>query len=277
MKTADRTAFRPLIRKRFLRTSARWLALVLLWSTMSPALAAPGELMVLGAAHVKLALTPIIEQYGRDTGQEVSTKFGPPTRLASLFKGAIHPDLVVASREEMQALEQLGALAPGSRVALGRMGMGVAVRQDATFMDTSTPEALRKSLAAAGSLIHADPADDRSGAFVADLLKRIGGQESLRVGLATGSQALAPVARGEVNVGIYPVDEILAAKGVKLAGLLPAALQRWTCYEIALSADTPNKNEAATLVRFLVGEQARPAFAVRGLASTTDNPSMCPS
>lgn len=240
-------------------------------------MAGPGELLVLGAAHVKLPLTAIIEQYGRDTGQEVNAKFGPPARLPSLFKGASHPDLVVASREEMQALEQVGALAPGSRVALGRMGLGVAVRQDATSIDTSTPEALRNSLAAAGSLIHADPADDRSGTFVADLLKRMGAQGALRVGLATGSQALAPVARGEVRVGIYPVDEILAAKGVKLAGLLPAALQRWTCYEVALSADTPNKNEAATLIRFLVGEQARPGFAARGLSSTADNPSLCAS
>ncbi len=46
---------------------------------------------------------------------------------------------------------------PGSRGDLGRVGIGVAVRQGASEPDVSTTEALKKTLIAAKSVAFTDP------------------------------------------------------------------------------------------------------------------------
>jgi molybdate transport system substrate-binding protein len=38
------------------------------------------------------------------------------------------------------------------------------------------------------------------------------------------------VGRGEIELGIHQISEILPVKGVKLAGPLPAELQKYTVY-----------------------------------------------
>ena len=82
--------------------------------------------------------------------------------------------------------------------------------------------------------------------------------------LGTGRSALAPVALGAVDLGLYPVNQIVATQGVQLGGPLPAQLQRWTRYDAALIDDAPNVSEARQLLRYLTGDAARAGFTVKG-------------
>ena len=46
----------------------------------------------------------------------------------------------------MAELEKTGKMTPGSRVDIGRLGLGVVVRDGAPVPDISTPEAVKQAL-----------------------------------------------------------------------------------------------------------------------------------
>lgn len=230
------------------------------------AMAGPGELTVLSAASLEDALGAAVATYERDTGRRVVLSYTTPSRLAAKLKGADHPDMVVLDSASLDAIEAGGHTVAGSRATLARVGLGVAVRQGAPVPDISTPAAFRQALLGAGSIAYLDPADDASGRQVADVVAGLGLTDALqpKTRLGTGRSALAPVALGTVDLGLYPVNRIAATQGVQLGGPLPAQLQRWTRYDAALIDDAPNVGEARQLLRYLTGDAARAGFAVKG-------------
>ena len=75
----------------------------------------------------------------------------------------------------MAELEQTGKLTPGSRAELGRVGIGVAVKDGASVPDVATPEAFKQALVAAKSVAFTDPAEGgTSGIYFAGLTDRLG-------------------------------------------------------------------------------------------------------
>ena len=75
----------------------------------------------------------------------------------------------------MVELEKTGKLTAGSRADLGRVGIGVAIREGAPAPDFSTPEAFRKMLLDAKSVAYTAPElGGTSGVHLFALLKKLG-------------------------------------------------------------------------------------------------------
>jgi molybdate transport system substrate-binding protein len=64
------------------------------------------------------------------------------------------------------------------------------------------------------------------------VLRRLGiaDEVNAKATLAQGGYIVEPVGRGEIELGIHQISEILPVKGVKLAGPLPGELQKYTVY-----------------------------------------------
>jgi molybdate transport system substrate-binding protein len=67
------------------------------------------------------------------------------------------------------------------------------------------------------------------------------------------------VARGEAELAVHQISEIVPVKGVTLVGPLPRELQKVTVYSAALPARAANTEPAKAFVEFM----ARPAFKSR--------------
>ena len=59
------------------------------------------------------------------------------------------------------------------------------------------------------------------------------------------------MARGDAELGVLPVSEILPVKGVELLGPFPAALQGYVVMEAGVGAAAKDQAAAAALVKFL--------------------------
>lgn len=249
------------------RCAGGLLAAVLLGSgAVAPAVAGPGELTVLSVAPLRDALGAVVADYERSTGRRVALTYAAPARLATSLKGTDHPDLLVLAEDAFATLAGDSHAAVASRVPLARTGLGVAVRQGAATPDVSTPAAFRQALLGARSLAYLDPAEQAAGRQAEEVVTGLGLAETVkpRTRLGTGESAVGAVGSGDVELGVYPVNQILAASGVHLAGALPAELQRWTRYDVALLEDAPNASEARDLMRYLAGPVARAALAAKG-------------
>lgn len=132
-------------------------------------------------------------------------------------------------------LARKGIAATGTRTVLARVGIGVAVREGAALPDISTPEALKQTLLAAKSLVYVDPAKGgTSGIHFAGVLQRLGIAEAVKgkTTLLPGGYVVELVAKGEIELGVHQISEILAVKGVRLVGPLPRELQKITIFTL---------------------------------------------
>ena len=64
--------------------------------------------------------------------------------------------------------------------------------------------------------------------------------------LGNAGYVVEPVARGDIELGIQQITEILPVAGVKLVGPLPESLQKITVYQVARPASPADCCWAAT-------------------------------
>src|SRR5271169_2253630 len=132
--------------------------------------AGAADLKVISAGAVRGLIAQIIDDYSHQTGQKFDFTIGTTGQLRSIITSGQPADLIIVSVPLMGELEQTGKLTPGSRAELGRVGIGVAIRDGASVPDVATPDAFKKVLVEARSVAYTNPAEGgTSGIYFNDL------------------------------------------------------------------------------------------------------------
>ncbi len=230
-----------------------------------PATAA--ELKVISAGAVRGVVGGMIDEYSRQTGHKFHFTTGPTGFLRDTIASGQPADLIIASGPLMADLERTGKITPGSRVDLGRIGLGVVVRKDATAPDISTPDALKQALTNAKSIAHTDPKlGGTSTTHLMKLAAQFGIADAVTrkgVHATGGNDAVGKVARGEAEIAVVLVSEI-HDKGAKLVALLPEPVQLWTVYSAAIPASSTQPDHARAFITALTGPALRPRWIEAG-------------
>jgi molybdate transport system substrate-binding protein len=241
------------------------LAVLTILTLLAPPLAA-AELNVISAGAVRGVIGGMIDDYARRTGIKFNFTVGPTGRLRSIIASGEPADLIIASAPLMAELEKTGKMTPGSRVDLGRLGLGVAIRDGAPAPDVSTPEAFKQTLISARSIAYTDPAlGGTSVIHLMALAERFGiKQEVIRKGVRAtgGNDAVFKVAEGKAEIAVVLISEI-HVKGARLAAPLPEALQLYTVYAAAIPANSADPANARAFIAALTD----PAMAERWKAA----------
>jgi molybdate transport system substrate-binding protein len=232
--------------------------------------AGAADLKVISAGAVRGLIAQIIDDYSRQTGQKFDITVGTTGQLRTAIESGKPADLVIVSAPLMQELEKTGKLTPGSRVDLGSLGIGVVIRDGAPTPDVSTPEAFKKTLIDARSVIYTGPAEGgTSGIHVQNLLTRFGITDVIEkkaLHANGGRDAVEKVARGEAEIGITLISEVGPVKGAKLAAPLPEALQLWTVYASAIPASSTDPAAARAFVAALTAPAMVERWKAAGFA-----------
>src|SRR5438477_11476800 len=166
--------------------------------------ASAAELHGLSTIAMQSAMEELIPHFEKASGHKVHVAFGLGVAMAKRVQDGESADFVVGPRVAIDGLTKAGKLAPGSEATLARSSVGVAVRKGAPKPDISTPEALKRTLLAAKSIIYTDPAlRSPSGVHFANVLERLGIAEQMKVksklhdGVGFNAEF---VARGEIEL-----------------------------------------------------------------------------
>jgi molybdate transport system substrate-binding protein len=236
----------------------------------APAFAA--ELKVISAGAVRGLIAEIIDDYSHQTGQKFDFTIGTTGQLRSIIASGQHADLIIVATPLMEELEKTGKLTSGSRADLGRVGIGIAIREGAAVPDVATPDALKQALIAVRTIAYTNPAEGgTSGIYFSGLTERMGIGEAIKqkaVLTRGGREAAIEVAEGRAEMAVIYVSEAIAVKGVKVAGLLPEALQDYSTYAAAIPASSTDPAAARAFISAL----ASPAMAQRWRANGFDPP-----
>jgi molybdate transport system substrate-binding protein len=230
------------------------------------------ELKVISAGAVRGLIAQIIEDYARQTGQTFDFTIGTTGQLRAIIASGQPADLIIVSTPLMAELEKTDKLLPGSRADLGRVGIGVAVRDGAAVPDVATPDTFKAALVAARAVAYTNPAEGgTSGIYFAGLAEQLGIADEIKkksVLTKGGREAAVAVVEGGAEMAIIFISEAAAVKGVKLAGPLPAPLQDYSAYAAAIPASSTDPAAARAFVAAL----ASPAMAERWRANGFEPP-----
>jgi molybdate transport system substrate-binding protein len=224
------------------------------------------EVTVLSAVALKSALDELAANFERSTGGKLAISYATAGEAIRRIRGGESADVTILPKPRMDELDQAGKILPGSTANFASASVGVAVRAGAPKPDISSPDALKRSLLAAKSISYADPAKGGvSGVQFAHVLERLGIADEIKPKTKLGGPDLA--ARGDVEIAVTMVPEILSVHGLDLVGPLPQELQNKTefAYVAGILADAKQPSAAKALVRFITGPAAAPVVQSKGL------------
>ncbi len=209
---------------------------------------------ILGALAVREVVQPAAEGFAHENGQELDMFFGPVGALQGRIAGGETADIAILTAPVLEAFQKQGTLA--GRWDLGRVGVGVAMREGAARPDISTPEAFKKALLAARSIALTDPVvGGTAGIYVASLIEQLGLADALKAKTRLqkdGFYVAEAVASGEAELGMTQMSEIVAVKGAAVAGPLPPPLQVVTTYSAGIFTGSARQDAAHAFLRLLV-------------------------
>lgn len=217
------------------------------------------------AAH--LALIPQLERLTKAKVVTASTSIGTgessiPNRLE---RGEVVDIVIVAEHVLRQFIADGLVLAKGPKV-VARSSIAFAVRAGAPRPDIGSADALRHTLLQARSIGYS--ASESGKYFTGELVQRLGiaGQVLPKSRLIGGGERVgAVIARGEVEIGLQQVSELLPVPGIAHITPLPPELQKVSTFAAGVATSSPNQALARTVIEFLASPGAAGAIRNSGL------------
>jgi molybdate transport system substrate-binding protein len=208
----------------------------------------------------KEVLTELVPEFEKATGHKVRITYIVISAMQQKLAAGEKPDMVLMPAPALEAQVKAGVMRDAPRPNLGVVRIGLVVREGAAKPDISTLDKFKAALLDAKSVVHSNPAATPSGGHLANVWERLGIADAMKPKL-TFSNALdggvAALAKGEAEIGLYPLSEIIHEKGVTVVGLIPQEIQLNTVYATGVLAGNAAPEPAVAFVKFL----ADPAHA----------------
>lgn len=252
---------------------ARKLAALLVASILLSTSAAYGvELKVMISGGFQAAYRDLLPEFQRTTQHSVVTSGGAsmgsaPNSIPSRLQRGEPVDVLIMVGDALEELTKQGKIAPGSRVDLARSRIGMAVRAGASKPDITTVDAFKRAMLEAKSVAISSSA---SGVYLStELFPQLGIADQKRNKTLSAGTAGVPVARGEAEIALQQISELLPVPGIDYVGPLPSEIQKITVFSAAIGAGAKESEAARALIQFLSSPAAAPAIAKSALEAMT--------
>jgi molybdate transport system substrate-binding protein len=210
-------------------------------------------------------LGQLVPEFERATGKRVHMSFDPAQIMLRRIGAGESADLAILGQAAIDTLAQRGKIDADSRRTLARCGVGVAVREGAPRPDVSSVDALKRALIAARSIIYTQ--EGASGMYFAGLIERLGIADEVKAKARTvpGGLVAEHVARGEIELAVQQVPELMAVPGVDLVGPFPQQVQTISVVTAGIFKDSTRRDAARELLDFLATPASARVFRAKGL------------
>jgi molybdate transport system substrate-binding protein len=238
---------------------------VTLCATMIGTVVHAADIELLGSTAMREALDELVPLFEQISGHKVVRSLYPAASLVVKVKEGAPADLVLTTPDNVDTLLRDGKLVPGTRVDFVHSRVGVAVRAGAPKPDVSTPDGLRAAFLAARSIgISRGP----SGVHLLSAMAKIGIADQVKAKMVQpelGVRVGTLVAKGEAEIGVQQIGELLPIPGIDYVGPLPNELQTVIVYALVRHADAKEWPAAEALVKFLTAPERAPLLKKIGL------------
>jgi molybdate transport system substrate-binding protein len=223
------------------------------------------EIKVLSTHAALEVLSELGPQFEGATGYTLSFSYDPANAIKRQIENGAAFDVVIITREAVDDLVRQGKILPDTCVDIGRSGLGVSVRKGAPKPDISTVESFKRTLLSAKSVMRST--EGTSGLYFETLLNRLGIADEMKgkIKLGPSGRVAEFVARGEVEIAVQQVSELLPVIGADFVGPFPSELQLFTVFSAGVSTVSKEPKAAKAFIDFLTAPTSASVIKAKGL------------
>lgn len=263
-----------LVPSQIMQFSSRWPVVLASVALSISNVATAAELHVMISAGFFDVYSELGAEFERATGERLVTTRGPstgdspeaiPTRLA---RGE-PADVVILEGGSADDLVKKGFARADSKIVLARVQTGLVVRAGAAVPDIGSVENFRKVLLSAKSVACSDSG---SGRFIVEtMLPKLGIADQVMPktrkvrGPPSGEPVAAVVARGDAEIGLQDVSELIHVPGITYVGPIPAELDRNSTYAAVISTRAKEPEASKALIKLLSSPKSESIILKTGL------------
>jgi molybdate transport system substrate-binding protein len=229
------------------------------------------EIKVLSTTAMKAVLEELTPRFERETGHRLAVSLGPSAQLEKRLGEGEGIDVAIVTSAGAKDLIARGTLAAGSLVDVARSSIGVAVAKGAPKPDISSADSFKRAMLAAKSIACSKPVGGgQSGAHLAKVFEQLGIGEAMAAKAKYGAGGAAGlvglvVLRGEAEIGLQQMAELMAVSGIDVVGPLPPELQSVTTFTAAVATKSEHAAAGRALIDFLTSPPAKSVIKAKGL------------
>ncbi len=253
-------------RQAFLRLVLVFAAVAVLPTASSAQAQATTQLKVMMSGGFSAAFQELQPEFETATGIKIAVARGPsqgagPDTIGNQLHIGAPADVVIMSREGLDELIAEGWIVAGTDMDLGQTPLGVSVRAGAPKPDISTVAAFKQAMLSAKSVTF--PGSTTGIYMLNTLFPKLGIAKEMAV--KTTSTGVVAVAKGDAEVAVQPVSELLHVPGTEFVGTIPAEIQYVSVFSAAMVRVSKEPKAAKELLAFLASEKAKVAIKKSGM------------
>ena len=239
-----------------------WLVMIGLTVYVAPDARAQREITLLSPNPIETTINKLAADFEAKTGIHVKVTYGTgvSTRKTVASGQALDVSLLFAPFPE--ALKT-GNIDPKSATVVARQRLAIAVKKGAPKPDISTPDAVRRMLRNAKSIISVDPEQGSVGGAVLLTLDKLGITQELKPKITWvpgGGVVQDSVAKGEYEIAFGPYLSDMRNPGLDVVGALPPAASTPVDITGFLSTSVKDPKAARALLDYLSSAEVAPVY-----------------
>ncbi len=229
------------------------------------------------AAEIKLLCAIALQQFMEDLGpkfagatkHKLAITIAPLGQALKRLQDGETYDLLILPQRGIESLAKDDKVVSSTATPLVVTRIGVAVRKGAHKPDIATSEAFKRSMLAAKSITHGNPAfGGISGVHMVKVFERLGIAEQTKaktVLLDKPGLAGVLVADGKAEIVIQPIQELVVVSGIEVIGPLPEELQDTVTYQAAIMPNAKETEPLNALINYLRTPEAVAVIKAMGM------------
>jgi molybdate transport system substrate-binding protein len=219
---------------------------------------------VLCTLALRSVLLDIADAFTRSKGLTFSARYHSSNALMQQITEGERADVAVITDLNIATLISRGNIIAGSQRDLAASVVGVAVRKGAPKPDIGSAAALRRALLTARSIAFSQTG--ASGIHFAEVIKQLGIADEVRAKARIQDGLTAELAaRGEVEIAVQQISELIQVSGIDVIGPLPPELQKATVFSAGVFTSAKDPAAASEFIAWLASSQTAAIIKSKGL------------
>src|SRR5713101_7734501 len=231
--------------------------------SVSSSAIAQSEITLLSPDPIKATLEKLVEGFEAKTGTQVKVTYGTgvSTRKTVASGQALDVSLLFAPFPEAF---KTGNIVPSSATVIARLRLALAVQKGAPKPDISTPEAVKRTLLNAKSIISVDPTQGSVGGIALAALDKLGITDQVKPKIKwvqNGGLVQRSVAKGETEIALGPYLSDMRNPGLDVVGALPPEASTPVDITGFLSTSVKDPKAAKALLDYIASHEVASFYA----------------
>ena len=239
-------------------------SLALIFILAQPINANAAEIKVWAARAMSTVLAEIGLEFERTTGHKLKVISDLPPAFARRAQAGEQFDILMSGSATVEEWTKAGRIIAETRKDIARSGIGVGVRAGARKPDIRSVEAFKRALLDASSIAYLKVG---SGIYIDSLVERLGIAGAIKSKVVRPESDIVSelVAKGEVELGLVVITQILTTPGVELVGPLPPEIQSYVMFTAGVSTNSKEQEASSQLIQFLTSPRAISVIKAQGM------------